>query len=101
MGPQVEVKGTVYGTVASFSVLMQPFYKIWDWNEKISTYTSRTEGALNEIRLKNPDRLYNAVVEGFLSEHLFHGMKKESGTHYAISLIIPQLNSAGSGCSEE
>ena len=72
MGSEVEVEGiiskfeTVYGIVASFDVLMQSFYKIR--NEKIPVHTTRIEGALSQIRLKYPDRLDSAAVEGYLRE---------------------------------
>ena len=83
MGPQVEVERniskleTVYGIAASFSVLLQLFYKIsQDQNKKISAYTTRIEGALYHITLKYPDRLESAAMEGHLRELLFHGIKK-------------------------
>ena len=67
----------MYGTVASFSVLVQSFYKICqDQNEKISTYTTMIEGALNQIRLKYQNRLHSEAIEGVFREGLFHGMKK-------------------------
>ena len=75
MGPQVEVKGiiskleTVHGIVASFDMLMHAFYKIsQDWNEKVLAYTTRIEGVLNQIRLKNADRLDKVAMGGHLRE---------------------------------
>ena len=60
---------TGYGIVESFNVLMQSFYNTsQDWNEKISAYTTRIEEALNQIRLKYPERLDNAAIEGHLRE---------------------------------
>ena len=68
---------TLYGIIALFDVLMQSFYRIMHvHNEKISSYTTRIEGAFNEIRLKYPDRLDREAMEGNLREQLFHDMKK-------------------------
>ena len=59
----------MYGIVASVHVLLQSFYRInQDHNEKIPAYSTRTEGALNQIRLKYPDRLDRAALEGHLRE---------------------------------
>ena len=71
MRSQVEVEGiiakleTLHGIVASFDGLVQLFYKVTqDWDEKIPACTTRIEETLNKIRLKSPDRLDTAVVEG-------------------------------------
>ena len=59
----------MYEIVASFDVLMQSFCKTsQDCNEKIPAYTTRIEGALNQIRLKYPDRFDSAAVKGHLRE---------------------------------
>ena len=83
MGPKFEAEEiilkleTVYWIVLSCHVLMQSFYKISQiWSEKIPAYTTRIEGTLNQNRLKYPDRLMRAPMEGHLREQLFHGMKK-------------------------
>ena len=75
MGHHLEVEGiiskleTVYRIVASLDVLMQPFYKIsQNENEKIPAYTTRIEEALNQIRLKHPQRLDSAAIGGHLRE---------------------------------
>ena len=47
---------TVYGTVASFEILMQSFYKIpQEMSDKIPAYMIQIEGDLNQIRLKYQD----------------------------------------------
>ena len=67
----------VHRIVTSFNVLVQSFYEIsQDWNEKFPAYTTRIKRALNQIRLKYPDKLERADFEGHLRELLFHGMKK-------------------------
>ena len=45
----------IFGTVASFDVLMQNFYKIMQGgNEKVPSFAMRLEGTLNQIRIKCP-----------------------------------------------
>ena len=45
----------IFGTVASFDVLMQNFYKIMQGNsEKVPSFTTRLKGTLNQIRFKMP-----------------------------------------------
>ena len=58
MGPTASVSNilekhlVIFGTVASFDVLMQNFYKIMQGNnEKVPSFTTRLEGTLNQIRL--------------------------------------------------
>ena len=64
MGPTTSVvhilqKLTVIvGTVASFDILMQNFYKVTQGNhKKVSSFTKRLEGTLNQIRLQCPRRI--------------------------------------------
>ena len=61
MGPTAGVSNilenllVIFGTVASFDVLMQNFYKIMKGNnKKIPSFTTRLEGTLNQIRLRCP-----------------------------------------------
>ena len=45
----------IFGTVASFDVLMQNFYKITQGgNKKVPSFVMRLEGTLNQIRIKCP-----------------------------------------------
>ena len=48
----------IFGTVASFDVLMQNFYKVTQGNnEKVPSFTIRLEGTLNNITLQCPRRI--------------------------------------------
>ena len=47
----------IFGTVASFNVLMQNFYKVTQSNhKKVPSFAMRLEGALNQISLQCPRR---------------------------------------------
>ena len=48
----------IFGTVVSFYVLMQNFYKITQGNhEKVPSFAMRLEGTLNHIKLQCPRRI--------------------------------------------
>ena len=55
MGPTAGVSdilgklSVIFGTVASFVVLMQNFYKISQGNEKVPSFATQLEGTLNQI----------------------------------------------------
>ena len=55
MGPTASVSDilekllVIFGTVASFDVLMQNFYKISQGNEKVPSFATQLEGTLNQI----------------------------------------------------
>ena len=55
MGPTASVSeileklSVIFGTVASFDVLMQNFYKISQGNEKVPSFVTKLEGTLNQI----------------------------------------------------
>ena len=67
----------IFGTVASFDVLMQNFYKVTQGNhEKVPSFATRLEGTLNQIRLKCPGRIVNHKVACHLKDQLFHGVCK-------------------------
>ena len=82
MGPTASVSeileklSVIFGTVASFDVLMQNFYKISQGNEKVPSFVTRLEGTLNQIRIKCPGRIANHEVPSHLKDRLFHGVKK-------------------------
>ena len=83
MGPTAGVSeileklSVIFGTVASFDVLMQNFYKIMQWgNKKVPSFMTRLEGTLNQIRIKCPGRIANHEVPWHLKEQLFHRVKK-------------------------
>ena len=66
----------IFGTVASFDVLMQNFYKISQGNEKVPSIATTLEGTLNQIRIKCPGRIANHEVPSHLKDQLFHWVKK-------------------------
>ena len=67
----------IFGTVASFDVLMQNFYKVNQGNhEKVPSFTMRLEGTLNQIRLKCPRWIADCEVTWHLKDQLFHGVHK-------------------------
>ena len=82
MGPTASVSdileklSVIFGTVASFDVLMQSFYKISQGNEKVPSFATRLEGTLNQIRIKCPGRIADHEVPSHLKDRLFHGVKK-------------------------
>ena len=83
MGPTVSVSEileklmVIFGTVMSFDILMQNFYKILQGgNKKVPSFMTRLEGTLNQIRIKCPGRIANLEVPWHLKEQLFHGVKK-------------------------
>ena len=74
MGPTAGVSkileklSVIFGTVASFDVLMQNFYKISQGNEKVPSFVTRLEGTLNQIRIKCPSRIANHEVSSHLKD---------------------------------
>ena len=60
MGPAASVSDilekllVIFGTVTSFEVLMQNFYKIAQGSEKVPSFATWLEGTLNQIRIKCP-----------------------------------------------
>ena len=82
MGPTAGVSdileklSVIFGTVASFDVLMQNFYKIAQGNEKVPSFATQLEGTLNQIRIKCPGRIADHEVPSHLKDRLFHSVKK-------------------------
>ena len=82
MGPTASVSdileklSVIFGTVASFDVLMQNFYKILQANEKVPSFATRLGGTLNQIQIKCPGRIADHEVPSHLKDWLFHGVKK-------------------------
>ena len=59
----------IFGTVASFDVLMQNIYKDTQGNhEKVPSFTTRLEGTLNQIRLQCPRRITDQEVQQHLKD---------------------------------
>ena len=84
MGPTAGVSkileklSVIFGTVASFDVLIQIFYKISQGNEKVPSFATQLEGTLNQIRIKCPNRIANHEVPSHLKDRLFHRVKKHA-----------------------
>ena len=75
MGPTAGVSNileklsVIFGTVASFDVLMQNFYKITqENNEKVPLFATWLEGILNQIRLRCPRQIADCEVPWHLKE---------------------------------
>ena len=75
MGPTASVSNileklsVIFGTVASFDVLMQNFYKITQGNnEKVPSFVTRLEGTLYQIRLRCPRQITDHEVPWHLKE---------------------------------
>ena len=67
----------IFGTVASFNVLMQNFYmNVQSNHEKVPSFTTRLEGTLNQIRFWCPRRVTDWEVQQHLKDCLFHGVCK-------------------------
>ena len=66
----------IFGTVASFDILMQNFYKVMQGNnEKVPSFTMRLEGTLNQIRLQCPRRMTDLEIQQHLKDCLFNGIQ--------------------------
>ena len=84
MGPTASISKVlqkltvIFGTVASFNVHMQNFYKVTQGNhEKVPSFTTRLEGTLNQIGLKCPSSIVDHKVACHLKDQLFHGVWKQ------------------------
>ena len=67
----------IFGTVASFDILMQNFYKVTQSNhEKVPSFTTRLEGTLNQIRLQCPGRITDHKVQQHLKDCLLNRVCK-------------------------
>ena len=75
MGPTASVSkileklSVIFGTITSFNVLMQNFYKSTQGgNEKVPSFATRLEGTLNQIRIRCPRRIADHEVPWCLKE---------------------------------
>ena len=69
----------IFGTMVSFDILIQNFYKVTQGNhEKVPSFTTRLEGTLNPIRLQCLGRVTDLEVQQHLKDHLFHGSTNTS-----------------------
>ena len=72
-----EKLSVIFGTVASFDMLMQNFHKITQGSsKKVPSFATRLEGTLNQIRLRCPRQIANHEVPWHLKEQLFHRVRK-------------------------
>ena len=83
MGPTTSVDyilqklAIIFGTIASFDVLMQNFYKVTQGNhEKVPSFATGLEGTLNQISLQCPGRIMELGVQQHLKDCLFHRIHK-------------------------
>ena len=68
----------VYGTVASFYILMQNLYKLQQGKtEKVPVYFTHLEGEQNVVQQEYPTMLSMGKVQKYLRDHLFHGLHKQ------------------------
>ena len=68
----------VYGTIASFSVLMQNLYKLQQGRtEKVTLYVTQLEGALNVVQEEYLTMLSANEVQQHLRDRLFNGLHKQ------------------------
>ena len=68
----------VYGTIASFDVLMQNLYRLQQGKmEKVLVYVKWLEGALNAAQQEYPNLLSMGEVQKHLTDCLFHGLCKQ------------------------
>ena len=67
----------IFGTIVSFDVLMQNFYKVTqNKHEKVPSFATRLEGTQNQIRLQCPRRIMDQEVQQYLKDCLFHEAQK-------------------------
>ena len=108
MGPTASVSEilekllVIFGTVTSFNVLMQNFYKISQGYEKVLSFATKLQGTLNQIQIQCPGRIANCKVPGHLKDRLFHRVKKHirDSMRYLYSNPSDHLFQVG-GCSKE
>ena len=84
LGPQVLLEEIinklelVHGTVASFDILMQIFYKLQQGEmDKVTLYVTQLEGALNVVWQEYVTMLSAWEMQQHLRDYLFHGLCKQ------------------------
>ena len=86
----LQILTVIFGTVLSFDILMQTFYKVTQGNhEKVPSFATRLEGTLNQIRLQFPRRITGWEVQQHLKDCLFHGVHKH--IRYSIRYLCSNL----------
>ena len=68
----------MYGTVASFDVLLQNVYRLQQERmERVPAYVTWLEGTLNVFQWEHPHMLSTEGVQKHLRDQLFHGLEKQ------------------------
>ena len=97
----------IYGTVASFDILMQNFYKLQQGKtEKVLVYVTHLEGALNAVQQESSMMLSTFKVQMHLRYCPFHGLHKHlhDSMHYLYNnprIMYPQLMTAAHKAESE
>ena len=83
LGPTPSVKAildkpdSMYGSVSTFDVMMQGFYRESQGRSKsVTYYVARLEGKLKEISVKHLNKVSEAEAAGYIQDHLFYGLRK-------------------------
>ena len=97
MGPTANVDhilcklSVLFGTMASFDVLMQNLYKVSQGNkEKVPSFAMRLEGTLKQIQLQCLRMMTEA--QQHLRECLFHGVRKHICNSIQYLYSIPSIS---------
>ena len=65
----------IYGTIASFNILVQNFYKLNQGKmEKVPVCMTQLEGEMNAVKQEYPNMLTVGKVQKHLRDCLFHGL---------------------------
>ena len=90
----------IYGTVASFDILKQSFYKLQQGKmEKLLVHVTHLEGMVNVVQQEYPMIVRAIKVQKQLRDCLFHGLHKKlcNSMYYLYDdprIIYPQLVTA-------
>ena len=92
----------VYGTMASFNILMQKFYKEqWGKTGKVPGYVTHKEGVLNAAQQEYAMMLSMTEVQKHLRDCFFHRLHKQLHDSMCYlyddpRIMYPQLMTVGS-----
>ena len=96
----------VYGTIASFDILMQNFINYKGKTEKVMLYVTQLEGALNAVQQEYLMMLTASEVQKNLKDCLSHGLHKQlhNCMHYLyddMKIMYPQPETAAQKAESE
>ena len=81
----------IFGTMVSFDVFMQNFYKVTQGNnEKVHSFATRLEGTLNLIQLQCPRRMTDLEAQQDLRDCLFNWVYN-TFMNMSSTYILPQI----------